>query len=218
MSYSGVEKANITYEKNVSIDEVVAEAEVIWAEFKKRKLKPEDTKKLDEFHLEMFDAHKQFAQAYPLILRYMCQLGAYTAKVFRLHIKKLTDSPPKTENDYLDVQADYVVMLYKAFNRWDAKTASKVYNDTRKQLQTESDNFKALLKKHEDEKERTQKHLDKKNTADFAQFFEANKDFFDTDADIKLRTDTADVEDLNDKLLAKLAEEDSEVDVMYLEL
>ena len=61
MSYTPkVEKAAITYEKNVTIDDVVSEADHIFAEFKRRRFRPDDHKALDDFHLEMFETHQDW--------------------------------------------------------------------------------------------------------------------------------------------------------------
>lgn len=210
MSYTPkVEKAAITYEKNVTIDDVVSEADHIFAEFKRRRFRPDDHKALDDFHLEMFEKHKELAQAYPIVLRYMCQLGCYNSKVFRMFIKKIAESPCKGESEYLDIQADYVVMLYKAYNKWDAKTIKGVRAEARKKLQDETDNFKKLLKKYEDDvKIKNQQH-DQFNKEDLAQFLEENKDFFANDGNIPIRTNMTDeVVDLDVKLQEELKKYD----------
>lgn len=214
MSQPKIEKAKITYEKNVTIDEVVAECDEVFAEFKKRRFHPEDHKALDAFHAEMFEKHKELAQAYPIVLRYMCQLGCYNSKVFRMFIKKISESPIKSESDYLDIQADYVVMLYKAFNKWDIKKIAAVRAEARKKLQDETDNFKKLLKKYEEDKKTLEAEHEKFNKNDLAAFLEENKDFFANDGNIPIRTNAPDTEDLDAKLrdeLAKYNEDDDEI-------
>lgn len=209
-----IEKAQISYEKEVSIDDIVKEAEGIFLEFKRRRFHPENHKALDAFHMEMFEKHKQLAQAYPVVLRYMCQLGCYNSKVFRCFIKKMTDSPIKSEADYLDIQADYVVMLYKAYNKWDAKKIIAIRAEARRKLQEETDNFKKLVKKYEEEtKKRNEDHIEF-NKHDLAKFLDENKDFFANDGNIPIRTNmpTDSSADLNEKLQEELNKYDGDND------
>lgn len=219
MSQPRIEKAKISYEKEVSIDDVVREGDEIFAEFKSRRFHPQDHKALDAFHVEMFDKHKELAQAYPIVLRYMCQLGAYNSKVFRMFIKKISQTPIKSEEDYLDVQADYVVMLYKAFNKWDAKKVAAVRSEARNKLQDETDNFKKLLKRYDENRKKLDETHTQFNKEDLAAFLEENKDFFANDGNIPIRTNMPDVEDLDAKLKEELKKYgDGDDDVVEFDL
>jgi len=187
MARAQAEKAEIKYEKDVTIQDVLDEAEAIWIELKRRKLRPTDHEQLDAFYKETISKHKELMQAYPIVLRYLCQMCLYDGIVFRRFIDKMTKNPCKSESDYLDLQADYVLMLYKKFAKhWDKKTGQEVWAKARKELQAETDHFKEVAKKwHEDQKQK-QEMRDDNNKKDFAQFFEENKDFFANDGNIPL--------------------------------
>ena len=172
----------------------------------------------------MFNKHKELAQSYPIVLRYMCQLGCYTQTVFRAFIKKISETPIKGEGEYLDIQAEYVVMLYKAYNKHDAKIIRGVREEARRKLQDETDNFKKLLKKYENDVKLKDEQHTKFNKTDLALFLEENKDFFANDGNIPIRTDIVEGEDLSVKLryelnkINEVSEFNNDCDITTLDL
>lgn len=183
---------NIAYEKNVTSEDVVKEANVIWNELKRRKIHPYDTKQLDDFYSEMVDKHIELARAYPIVIRYMCQLCRYNEKAFRQFIKKMIDKPSRSENDYLDLQAEYIKMLYIEIQkangtRWDIKTANAIFADARKKLQEEADRFKTIAKTYAEENAKKEAQYKESNLDGFAKFLEENREFFENDGNIPIR-------------------------------
>lgn len=198
--YQSGSKPSISYSKNVTIDEVLAEANSIWDEFRRRRIGPNDHAEQDAFHREMFDAHKDLARAYPIVMRYMCQMGSYSGKVFRRFIVKMTEKPHQSESDYLDLQAEYVMMLYKELNRWDNKTASGVYNAARKQLQDETDEFKKIAKEYEAKTKLAEKTNQKLNITEFAKYVSDNEEFFAKNDKVPISVIADILPDVQDKL------------------
>lgn len=109
-------RATITSEKEVSVDYIVDEATEIWKKTCARKLPPNDTEVAEKWMQEMRKIHREFCTSYPLVLRYMCQMQEYDAKAFRRWLTKLSGKVIKTEDEYLEVQADYVATLFKYRN------------------------------------------------------------------------------------------------------
>lgn len=209
---------NLTYEKNVTIDDVVKEANSIWNELKRRKIHPYDTKQLDEFYSEMVDKHIELTRAYPIVIRYMCQLCRYNEKAFRQFIKKMIDKPSRSENDYLDLQAEYIKMLYIEIQksngtRWDIKTANTIFADARKKLQEEADRFKAIAKNYAEENAKKEAQYKESNLDGFAKFLEQNREFFENDGDIPIRIAASEqVEDVTEILNDKISQIKNELD------
>ena len=181
------ESAKVTYEKEVTPDDIINEADRIYLELKARKISARDTDGLDAFYKEMYGLHKEFAVAYPLVLKYLCQLGLYDSGVLRRYIKKAGVTALRSESDYLDLQTDYVVMLYKHTTpHWDRKRAASLRTDVRAQLQRETDDFKAVAKKYADDQKKREAENDESNRKDFAQFFKEHEEFFMTDGAIPI--------------------------------
>ncbi len=212
------EKAEIKYEKDVSINDVLEEAEAIWLELKRRRIQLNEHEKLDEFYKETILKHKELMHSYPIVVRYMCQLCLYDGMVFRRFINKMADNPCKSESDYLDLQADYVLMLYKKFAKhWDSKKGKEIWNVTRAELQKETDQFKKVAQKYTEDLKLKKEEHDSNNKKDFASFFEEHKEFFANDGNIPLVVKSDVVESNAAEILAtKLSEMDDDDFNLYL--
>lgn len=122
------------YEKDVSIDDLLNEAIVIY-EKTKNNITLKDAQK----------QHPQFAKSYPIVLRYMCDMKLYHSDAFRKYLNGL--KPWKSLDDYLDSQAEYVYLLHKELNPKDESMAKKIKKTTRKALKEEHDYFQNNLEK-----------------------------------------------------------------------
>jgi hypothetical protein len=150
-----LKNVKITSEKNVTVDDVVKEAVIINKKMIARKIKPGDFDLADQFMSEMRKEHKEFSQAYPIVLRYMCQMQQFNAKALRKYLLHIQEHPYKSEHEYLDSQTDYVVYLYKAQNkRWNTTQISNLRKNVRKMLGDEHSQFVEISKKHKEDVER----------------------------------------------------------------
>ena len=72
----------------------------------------------------------------------------YDSKAFKTYLTKIKAHPYTSQAEYLDSQADYVVILYKArHKRWNATDVSKIRANIRNMLQHEHDTFKKYVEK-----------------------------------------------------------------------
>jgi len=149
-------KAHITSEKEVTVDFVVNQANEIWKLVKKRKGKNNKNSitacESDEEELmeDMRKLYPEFCRSYPIVLRYMCQMNEYNSKTFRLYLGKIKAHPYTTQEEYLDSQTDYIVMLYKSTHpRWNATDVSRLRVNIRNMLQQEHDTMKKYAEEFE---------------------------------------------------------------------
>lgn len=143
--------AQITSEKNVTLADVCAEANLIWkkclAVFKSRGME-EST--CDQLLSDMRKQHPEFAKAYPIVIRYQCQTGRYHPQAFKKYMKYIVAHPWKNQSEYLDSQATYCMILYKETTpKWDKNKAQFIYTQTRELLQKEHDTFKDYSEKYQ---------------------------------------------------------------------
>lgn len=135
-------KLKITSEKNVSIDDIVKEADDIWRYIKLRKLPiTDDNNKilLDEIEKR----NPQFSKAYPIVKRYMCEMRQYNNHALRFWLKKISTKPWKTEEDYLAAHSDYPAQLYRITHRHCNMTeVANVRNNVYNTLMAEHKDFK----------------------------------------------------------------------------
>ncbi len=150
---------------NVTSEQVLAEANGIWADAKKKyeqeNLTIVDTKRLDDIYNDFYASHKNLFMAYPTVMRHMLQEMQYSSKAFEAYLKRLTVRPWLNDEQRLDSYADYAVLLYKALNpKYNPRVAQDLRGDYRKRLQDEHDSFKKRYEKHRRDVESDEKRLD----------------------------------------------------------
>ncbi len=109
-------KIKVESEKEVTIDELVQEANEIWKYARSKKLTLGDHEASGKLMSDVQRKHRQFCQAYPIVNRYICEMQQYSPKAFRLWLMKIKDHPWRSEDEYLEAQTDYIVMLFKVLN------------------------------------------------------------------------------------------------------
>jgi hypothetical protein len=113
-------------------------------------LKNADFAKLEpEAQLKIYQQrHGEFAKTFPIVIRYMIQFRQYKPKAMRRFLKKLHDSPYRSEAEYCERQADYAKYLYmESVPHYSAKVAGEVYADVRQSLLDELKAYKEMLEK-----------------------------------------------------------------------
>ena len=153
MSYSTgsyATNAKIHYSKDVTAEEVVAEANKIWSEVKKTLLQDpamlQDTKRTDELIAHIHREYKDFSKSYPIVIRYMCQMGQYHSKALQRYLIHIKNHPWTTEDSYIESQADYVVMLYKVLHKnYKPSTVTDLHDTVLSLLKKERTEFKKTV-------------------------------------------------------------------------
>lgn len=135
-----------------TIEEVLDEADLIWADVREWLKLPEveaaandhdETTKITRAKLaELRGLHENFANQFPVALRWMVQLGEYSRKAFEKFVNRMSVAPPKTRNDFIEQQAEYLVMLYRASHvHYNEEYLRNYHTDILKQLKAEDTEF-----------------------------------------------------------------------------
>ena len=149
-----LKNVKITNERDVTIKDIVKEAVEINKKMRDKKLTPGDFDAADNFMAEIRREHKDFAQSYPIVLRYICQMQQFHVNALKKYLAYIQQHPWKSHDEYLDSQAQYVVMLYKeTHKRWDVTQVSNLRKNIRTMLQKEHDRFMELSDKYKAEVE-----------------------------------------------------------------
>ncbi len=117
--------AAITSEKEVTLDQLVLEAGVIYN-------KIQNGQNYNALHAD----HKQFLTSYPIVLRYMYEHGMYDSDCFRTLVTSM--SSKQSEEEYFSEQARYTAGLYRKIK--------KIYGKQLAQIRTET--YNTLMKEH----------------------------------------------------------------------
>jgi hypothetical protein len=161
----------IENENQVSIEYVVNEANKIYKDMKKSKITFGDMEAAAQLMREMQQKYSDFCMSYPIVNRYICQMQEYDTKTFRLWLKKIQRTPWKTESEYLDAQADYVVMLFRCKKpRAPMTEVSTLRQNIRIMLQREHEQFTKCAKDIQEEVNIESEQYHKQNIAGLTDF------------------------------------------------
>ena len=191
MAYSTGEskfRAKIHNEREITPEFVLNEARSMWSKCKRRfkaeKMAAGDAAAADRLMTDLRREHKEFCTSYPIVMRYMAEMQVFHPEAFRKYLVKIAANPWKTEGEYLDSQADYIVLLYKeTHKRWNATEVNALRNNVRSILQNEHD---AVKKYHEDftkEVESEEKRLYDESRENFIEFLKSMKGAVAADAE-----------------------------------
>ena len=93
-----------------------------------------------------------FAQSFPLVLRWMVHVGEYDSETFRAYLTKFAETRPKSRDDFRSLQVDYPVALWKSHNpRHDGEALKKFRTSLLDQLKEEDELFEKSVKEAEAE-------------------------------------------------------------------
>jgi hypothetical protein len=183
-------KIHFQSEKNVTADDLLAEAGVIWNKVRAKSLPPGDDEAADNFMSETRKSHPQFCKSYPIVTKYMIYMQEYKQDAFKKYLLKISKHPWKNEGEYLDSQADYVVLLYKATHpRWDINHVNNLRTNIRSMLQQESELFKARIAKIDEDVTLKEKKLKDECVQDFYNFIKDAKHTFDLAGTVRVEFD-----------------------------
>jgi hypothetical protein len=106
----------VKYSNSLPINDILELADIIWKDIKKL---PNNDNSNDSTYQMIFDKYKDFGYSFPLILRWMVQLKKYSSKSFKKFLLKYSTANIESKKDFLILQAEYLVYLYKEDNKYD---------------------------------------------------------------------------------------------------
>lgn len=134
-----------------SLEEIMTDGNKIWdtylhhvktdAEFRNQSM----TDKLKEYQ----SLFPRFHQNFPIQLRYMIQFQRYRRKALKRYVNKLQKVPPRSMDEKLERDAEYVQYLYRyeAGKDYNPKYAATLKSDIYAALKKEKDDFEEDHKK-----------------------------------------------------------------------
>ena len=75
-----IKSIKIENEKNVTIDEIIEEANTIWKEYKKQKISLDNSVKLSEYYNKVREEHPELTTTYPIVIKYMIEFRQYHSR------------------------------------------------------------------------------------------------------------------------------------------
>jgi hypothetical protein len=129
---------NIENAKNVSADDILGEAAIMWRKVRDVSNATPSTADIENLYARMWKEHADFSKAYPIVMSEMVQ-GRYSQKALRLYIKYVSSQAwAKDKDTWLRTQAHYACILYKCIvPRYKLSDAQRAEEFTYQQLKAE---------------------------------------------------------------------------------
>jgi hypothetical protein len=128
-------------------DGVIAEAREIWRRVAEAGVAPDDDGGNAALHARLQAEHPDFAQNFPLVLRWMAQLRLFDAEVLRQylqgHAASFDGARPNTREAYFELLAEYPVLLYRKTHQPREAQALQYRDELIRQLREEDRDFMA---------------------------------------------------------------------------
>lgn len=161
MTTEAVKKVTIINEKNVTKEDIIAEANAIWTEVLKtwKSIVPvhppggkragpmqilnTDIEILNKLFEKIRDEHKEFSQSYPTVLRHMVHDKWYDAGAFSEYMTRVEAKPWTNDSERMDSYAEYAAALFRKSSKQHLNMThlSAFKRDYRSRIQKEHDDF-----------------------------------------------------------------------------
>lgn len=168
----------ISNEGNKTPEDVWKIANEIWEKYKKeckmRGIRPDNHRELDAMLRRYQEDHKDFAEAYPTVLRHMVQEGNYSSKAFKKYLDHLSKKVWTNDDERLDSYTDYAVFLFKELNKNKHLNATEIGHfkrSYRERLGAEHEKFVNRIKEVQGKIEQEEKELDEDKRKDLLSVF-----------------------------------------------
>ena len=123
------------------MDKYISDADEIFADVQNRISTPYFKSLSSENQLEFYQKrHMSFGMTFPVVLRYMVQLRLYNRTAFTRYIQRMTTTPYRSELEYCERQADYIMYLQSAISGGDDN--KDIWKETYNLLVAELEMFK----------------------------------------------------------------------------
>jgi hypothetical protein len=119
--------STISSSKRATPDELVKLAQNIWKKIKESKVPKDDEAGNDKLLEILQDEFKDFNMSFPLILRWMVQMRKFSSKAFEKYLLKHASVKLDSREAFLELQADYLVLLYRSENAHPDESYVKKY-------------------------------------------------------------------------------------------
>lgn len=160
--FDGVDvRAEVSAAQSATPQELVALASAIWKEVKASGVDPADDEGNDALLKKLQDQHRDFGQSFPLVLRWMVQVRSYHPRAFEKYLLKHAGLRLDSREDFLRLQAEYLVCLFREKTAHADERAVKQYRDNIvRTLLAEDKEFMRVSKEVEEEMEARARAVD----------------------------------------------------------
>lgn len=154
--------AAISHNKQASLEEIAAEADIIYNRVRTSGLKKDDAAGRGALLKEVQEDHPDFNTSFPLPLRWTVETGQYRRPAFERYLRYMRGREWKDREDFLRDQGHYLTLLYKEMHpRYDARLVNQYQQSIVDQLLKENKDFEKAKEEAEKELKARNEEADK---------------------------------------------------------
>lgn len=146
--------------QNEEIEGTVKKADELWAAYRAAQDDPQWAKKEVTDKISYFQGRGfgDFITKYAIPTRYMVMFGEYNRRAFQRYLLRLKTVGYRSKEDWIDRQADYVKMLWRAYNpRGSVKESMDAWQNARQSVKQEMDGFETDYERAKEKADERQK-------------------------------------------------------------
>lgn len=102
-----------THTGHASPEDIIAIAKQIWKRVRDSGVGAKDDAGNDRLLTELQDDFKDFNASFPIVMRWMVQMRQFSDKALHKYLLKHSTTSLDTREKFLDLQAEYLVLLYR---------------------------------------------------------------------------------------------------------
>lgn len=145
-------EATVRSAQRATPEEIVAIGKKIWERVQKSGVGKDDNPGNDALLETLQEEFKDFATSFPLVIRWMVQMRQFNAEALRKYLLMHAQAKLDTREGFLELQAEYLVLLYRETHRHPDEAFVKRYRESLvKQLLEEDKAFLKMQKQVEED-------------------------------------------------------------------
>lgn len=143
-----------------SLDEIITIVKKIWKKALKSNLETLTEIQSDKLLEDLQNEFKDFSQTFPLVLRWMIQMKQFNLTIFKTYLTKFSLAKVGSREEYLDLQAEYLVMMFRHNSHHpDEKKVQEYRRQLIESLIQEDKAFKEIQKEVEEQMKAEEKEI-----------------------------------------------------------
>jgi len=168
-----------THSERATPEEIIAIAKRLWACVRESGISKDDEKGNDALmeDLRDRDEFRNFATSFPVVARWIVQARKFNVNALKAYLRKHASADLKSREAFLDLQAEYLVLIYKEEHVHADARKVKIYRDgIIKTLRQEDKVFMEVSKQVDDDLEAQKKLRDAEYRADILRWIKERRD------------------------------------------
>jgi len=173
-----IEPSFKTHTQRATPEEIIEIAKKLWTRVQESGIDKDDEKGNDKLFADLRDNDdfRDFASSFPVVMRWIVQARKFKVNALKGYLRKHANADLKTREAFLDLQAEYLVLIYKEEHTHADSRKVKIYRDgIIKTLRKEDKVFMEVTKQVDEDLEAENKKREAEYRADILRWIRESR-------------------------------------------